>query len=114
MDASDMLDIIHVFFEESHSYSSNEHAHRVSRTREVMYESLYEYTYPYAYNEQTGSYNSRGFDLSEEELSQIDEQDSSDDIVPFSPKKRKAYVPPTNVNPDSPKPFGSILDAPLG
>lgn len=109
-----MLDILHVFFEESHSYSSNEHASRVSRTREVMYEALYESLYPYAYNEQTGSYKSNGFDLSDEELTDINEQASSDDIVPFSPKKRKAYVPPTEANPDSPKPFGSILDAPLG
>ena len=106
-----MLDVFHVLFEESHSYVSDEHATRVSHTREIMYKSLYDYDYPYAYKRQaSGVSTSNGFDLPEEELP---DSGSADDIVPFSPK-RKAYVPPTEANPNSPKPFGSILDAPLG
>jgi hypothetical protein len=39
-----------------------------------------------------------------------------DDVVPVDPLKgpTKSYVPPTDFNPDSIKPFGDVLDAPLG
>jgi hypothetical protein len=65
--------------------------------------------YPYAAEKQN---NANRF--SNPEDFDVEEEDSSEEIKIFNPKARKPYVPPTNVNPDSAKPFGSILDAPIG
>lgn len=103
-----MLDVLHVFLEESYSLSTNEHVLRVSAARESIYQNLYEVEYPYAAdrpNNASKFSNPEDFDV---------EDDESEEIKIFNPKARKPYVPPTNVNPDSAKPFGSILDAPIG
>jgi hypothetical protein len=38
------------------------------------------------------------------------------DVTPFDPKKAavKPFVPATDINENSPKPFGKVLDGPLG
>ena len=42
-------------------------------------------------------------------------QVSEPELKPFEPKKKpKPYLEPTSVNANSSKPFGDILDSPLG
>jgi hypothetical protein len=41
---------------------------------------------------------------------------ADDGLTPFNPRNKdvKPYIPPTEVDPDSYNPFGSVLDAPIG
>lgn len=109
MEASDMLDVLHYLFEEDNSYFSEEHMRSKEELRRVVYESLYgvEYKYKLA-KDPTKSRNYVEDDL--------DNFDDEDDLTPFDPLKAptKAYLPPTPFNPDSAKPFGTILDPPMG
>ena len=106
MEASEMVDVIHYLFEEDASrYSSGEQAEAVSAMRTQLYLS-YNKTYRYATKSSSnpgktympkGAAADYGFD---------------DPIVPDT--ATKAYIPPTEFNPESYLPFGSDLDAPLG
>ena len=110
MEARDMLDVIHYFFEEDMFYSSAEQAEGRDRARQQIYQQFYESEYPYAVNVgnsmNASGVTSKNFDIEEEEL------------VPFDPlqknKPTKPFIPPTPVNAKSTQPFGSVLDGPLG
>jgi hypothetical protein len=114
MEASNMLDVLHYFFEEDLFYSSVEQADGRDRSREAIYRDFYNSSY--AYSTQAGSNTAGGgvtknFDdyefMSEEE----------EKIVPFDPlQKKKAVKPfirPTNVNAAADQPFGNMLDGPI-
>lgn len=106
MDMSDMLDVIHFFMEEDFSQAStSEQSEAKDKARELIYSSLYSRTYSLGKKRSNyQSANSSGEFYSEEE------------IVPVDPLKgpTKSYVPATDFNPESSKPFGDVLDAPLG
>lgn len=87
-----MVDVIHYFFEEDARYKSAEEAEAVSAMRTRLYSSLYGETYTYTVS--TGASRQGGVGA------------GSDDLKP--------YIPPTQVDSDSPLPFGTALDAPLG
>lgn len=87
-----MLDVVHYFFEEDARYSSAEEAEAVTRMRSQIYSGLYGTTYKYAVKTNV-SPGASG---------------SVDDMA------LKPYVPPTEVDIDSPMPYGSVLDAPIG
>ncbi len=89
-----MLDVLHYFFEEDSKYSSIEEAESVSALRTTIYGELYGTTYKYKMK----SRNNPGNSTSE----------YSD------PNELKPYIPPTEFNPESSNPFGSVLDAPIG
>lgn len=117
MDASDMLDVIHYFFEDDINMSSGEQAEARDKTRTMLYREFYKRPYAHATGVSaqqkrttTAGANSYEFDTSDDD-DEIDEP-----INPFSPSKRdtKPYVPPTNFNANAAKPFGEVLDAPLG
>lgn len=90
LDSADMVDVIHYFFDEDMRYASYESALMHSKLREQIYGSLYEKHYKYAMK-----------DSSSLDVSSVDEG-------------IKPYVPPTEFNPESSNPFGSVLDAPIG
>lgn len=90
---SDMLDVVHFFFEEDSRYLSQEEVESVSATRTQVYETLYGVTYNY-------KVKSRGKTTSTSTgISDLDEV--------------KPYIPPTEFDPGSSNPFGSVLEAPL-
>lgn len=92
MDASDMVDVIHYFFEEDALAVSEIHAETRSQIRKGLYEKLYGTTYAYSSSKSTSQpQEAWGPDL---------------DAV-------KPYIPPTEFDPDSFNPFGSVLDAPV-
>ena len=104
-----MLDLLHFYFEEDNTYSSEDSARSQSRIRESLYESMYGRTYKYKYVESKQS-NEPAYSLDEaEELPE-------EDLKPFDPLSGppKEYFAPTELNESSAKPFGSVLDAPLG
>lgn len=92
MELSDMLDVIHYFYEEDLNFSTHEQLKMAEKRRVYIYREMYQTEYRY----------------------QI--EDSSESVSPFDPAGggTKPYVPPTEFNPDSANPFGSVLDAPIG
>ena len=107
MELADMLDVIHVIFEDDiTSVASAEQVDVKEKVREVIYRDFYETTYKY---KTTKKRQNTGFDNS------VGDFDYSD-ITPFDPSSQavKPFVPATDFNPDMQKPFGSTLDAPLG
>jgi hypothetical protein len=104
MDMSDMLDVIHVILEDDiTSAQSGEHIDAKDKVRTLFYREFYDKTYILANKSSNRSYVNLDLPLDEE-------------IKPFDPKtpERKPYFPPTQINEDSVKPFGDVLDAPLG
>lgn len=85
-----MLDVIHYFFEEDSNFVSQEHAIITERRRVRLYKNLYGVEYPYAVIE-------RG---------QSESSENGETVKP--------YIEPTEFDPDSANPFGSILDSPIG
>lgn len=107
MEASDMLDVLHYFFEEDLYYSSAEQAEGRDRARQRIYEDFYNKRYPYASS--SGQGVSRNFD--------VDIAEEVEEVTPFDPMQKmqptKPYVAPTPVNASSRLPFGNVLDGPM-
>ena len=100
-----MLDVIHFMFEEDSRYSTGEEAEAVSNLRKSIYATMYNTNYVYAYASNSANNGGRRY-VSDSSPTAIDD---------FAmPKETKPYVPPTEFNPNSSMPFGSVLDAPLG
>jgi hypothetical protein len=101
MDLSDMLDVIHYFYEEDMNYSTLEQLQMTDTRRISIFEGLY--GTPYLYS----SKNSK--DGSDSDFGNINQ---------FNPagggSETKPYIPPTEFDPDSFNPFGQVLDAPIG
>lgn len=89
-----MLDVVHYLFEEDSRYRSQEEAESVSAVRTQVYEVLYGTTYRY----KMGKSRNNTTGVSSDAL--------SDSAV-------KPYIPPTEFDPDSLSPFGSVLEAPV-
>lgn len=105
--ASDMLDVIHFLLEDDLTGVVNqEQSDAKDQIRQQIYSSMYKTEYAYSAKKQT-DFSALDDPLGEE-----------DDIpVPVDPFERsgavKPYTPATDFDPDSLKPFGSLLDAPL-
>jgi len=103
MEMSDMLDVMHFFMEEDFSQSSTaEQSEAKDKARELIYSSLYNRTYTLGKkrsNYQTANSSGEFY------------EDSSVDPLK---EPTKSFIPATDFNPNSPKPFGDVLDAPLG
>ncbi len=104
MDAADMVDVLHYYFEEDLNIVSQEQVAAKSESRSVIYRTLYGTTYKYRIDAGIKSSNNAS------------SSPSYDDLVPFDPSNNvtKPYVPPTEFDPDAATPFGRTLDAPLG
>lgn len=99
---SDMLDVLHYYMEEDFRVSSAEQAEARDKARSVIYTSLYNKKYKFKNSENT---------YSQDTASGYNEFVSDEDPLKGP---TKSYVPPTDFNPSSEKPFGDILDAPIG
>jgi len=102
-----MIDVLHYYFEEDLMVDSKEEVENKTRIRSLLYREMYHKAYKYGNSTSAGSYNYST--ASDGYLG--DEDDTVDD--PVKPAS-KPYVPPTDFNPDSAKPFGRIVDEPLG
>jgi len=110
MEAEEMVDVLHYYFEEDLNVSTAEAQQARSETRSVVYGTLYGIPYKYKV---AGSGSSNFADGSQ--IPTDGYYGDDDDIKPFDPMNNvtKAYVPATEMDADSPLPFGKILDAPL-
>jgi hypothetical protein len=104
MEASEMLDVVHYYFEADARYSSGEEAEGVSKLRTSLY-GLYEKTYVYAVSSSSRNQSGRTYVNGNDE-----------DLLPteFSPQQTKSFAPATEVNAESHLPFGPVLDSPVG
>lgn len=94
MSMSQMLDVIHFFYEEDSRFSTVEEAEAVSELRSTIYGMLYGTPYKYKIKtSRSGAGGAGGFE-------------SSGGVKP--------YIPPTDFDADSPLPFGDVLESPLG
>jgi hypothetical protein len=111
MDAPDMIDVLHFFFEEDFRFVSQEDSISRDELRMRMYKEMYDVDYAYSLNR----------DLGDNESMQLDSPPVSDEslemdvINPFNPRERevKPFVQSTTLNDDQFNPFGSLLDDPL-
>lgn len=106
-----MLDVIHFFFEQDFGLPTQEASSRVSIMRETLYENMYNTKYKYAIDNQKTA--SESITYTDEDVKEANEASQLSDINPFKPATQ-GYTPATIVNPTSPKPFGNLVDAPLG
>ena len=107
-----MLDVIHYYFEQDHRYVSFEEASFKDQFRSSIFKNLYHSEYKFASDsdEDIPDYTN--------DMSELDSpmEHTPEKIEPFNPRAKsvKRFIEPTNFNEDSSKPFGSILDEPLG
>jgi len=94
MELSDMLDVIHFFFEEDSRFSTAEEAEGVGALRTSIYRDLYGVKYKYAPTKR------KNRNLNEDYYSDLNET--------------KPYIPPTEFDPTTSNPYGDLLDAPIG
>lgn len=116
LDAPDLLDVLHFFFEEDvGSLTTAEQADAREKTRTQLYASLYSKTYAYASTKNSTSYIDNSVVLPAE-----DDVEDNEMPAPLDPAARSAsaftkpYVPPTRMNSNPQRPFGTTLDGPLG
>ena len=106
MPATEMLDVLHYFFEDDVNYSTAEQAEAREKTRSSLYQELYNSTYKYTTGQGASG---QPVDFDGDEVSEEEEE-----INPFTVKAAaKPYVAPTNFDPNAKTPFGKTLDAPM-
>jgi hypothetical protein len=118
MEATDMLDVIHYFFEDDLAVASAEQQEARSNTRSSVYRTLYGTTYKYAIKKSGSEGGSYTYAADGSEIPTDGFYGTDEDITPFDPnenvkKATKPFVPATDMDADSPLPFGRVLDAPL-
>jgi hypothetical protein len=110
MEASDMLDVLHYFFEEDMYYASAEQAEGRDRSREIIYRDFYNASYPYASQRSSNTAGGQGITRNFDDLEE-------EEIVPFDPMQKqkpvKPFIPPTVVDARAEQPFGTMLDGPI-
>lgn len=111
-----MLDVVHYFFEDDLLSESAEYSEAKSKMRSRLYQDMYETTYKYPVGDSGKSYNystaSGDSDLPSEGFA----EEGLDPFDPDRPDKgpTKPFVPATEFDPDTPNPFGQLLDPPAG
>ena len=114
MESTAMLDVLHYFFEDDLNYSTPEQAEARDKMRSSLYGQLYNTTYKYSSGagSSRSTATSRDFDIDDEITPVNLKERKIDSFNPAVPPK--PHTAPTPVNINSAKPFGSVLDAPLG
>lgn len=119
-----MLDVFHYFLEEDYRYTSEYEPVYKDAFRENLLKSFYGIDYKYKnqdYNREQREDINRISDNLENYKMEWNTPESENDpelesLTPFNPRKSDAqpYIAPTEMANDDQKPFGNILDSPLG
>lgn len=106
----DLIDVLHFLFESDVTAPHDgDHLKAIENIRSEIYSSLYDHEYKY----RTGNAASTGPDVVG--YSENDDMDMPVPIDPFEKSNSvKPFVPATQLIEDSSRPFGRVLDAPLG
>lgn len=126
MEASEMLDVLHVLLEDDNTFSSEEQMVSKNKLRTVIYEDWYGKTYKYKIDTSKKKGSKAGSDSPygvAENAAGVPSTQSFEDVDelaglnPFNPREQqetKPLIPFTNFDPEDELPFGGVLDAPLG
>jgi hypothetical protein len=113
----DMLDIVHYFFECDVFTTAEEHQARTS-VRQLLYRELYGREYTFDDSADSGVREFGTQEVASGDFfpaTQVTADQFGATTASGGPKlTHKPYIPPTPVDPTSAKPFGNVLDAPLG
>lgn len=111
-----MLDVIHYFFDQDNNYQTAEQAEAQSMIRRSVFKEWYGKEYKYGVPEKKNDFGEQSFVATD-----FDETTPDTDVTPVDPFKKargegqiKTFIPATDFDASSSKPFGSTLDAPLG
>lgn len=109
--AHEMVDVLHFLFEEDLDATSGEQAEAQTKARELIYNDLYGEKYKYGVKSSQNKYNTPGYTPDNDGFY----GQEVDDIQVFDPMSQptKPYVPPTDFEENSSRPFGGLLDEPL-
>lgn len=101
MAANDMLDVLHYYFEQD-NVDEKEVAEAKAEMRTQLYGMLYERSYTWGKSTSGSSH-------------EFGTQEIGSDPMGAAPElTHKPYVPPTAVDPTAQRPYGTLLDPPLG
>ena len=110
---ADLLDALHYLFEDDLTPSTGEQQEARENVRKSIYVDLYgDESY-----EWVAKRDERGkgqFSGSAPRVTTASGQQVLDGMPPEPELTHKGYIPPTKVDPAAAKPFGDVLDAPLG
>lgn len=114
-----MLDVLHFYFEDEHTYTSEEHMYSKLKLRESIYEGMYGVNFKYKAPPRKGDtgVTRYGGTPTSQDLENLEIEDDLSGLKPFNPRENqptKPQIKATAFDPDADRPFGSILDAPLG
>lgn len=110
LQAPELLDVLHYFFEVDHKYATAEEAESHSKLRSNIYSTFYNKTYNYGYSSENKSYNySTASGASGNDYAGTNIDDPLKEKPPTKP-----FVPTTSFDAESSAPFGSTLDPPAG
>lgn len=111
---ADLLDALHYMFEDDLAPSSGEQQEARERNREKIYTELYgEERYAWA-TQKDGERRTGGTPSGVPRVTTASGQQVLDGMPDDPEFEHKAYIPPTEFDPAAGKPFGDVLDAPLG
>ena len=114
-----MLDVLHFLFEEDWVPTSPEMVQARSDVRVAMYRDMYGSDYKYkvaSKNKNVNPQNGRQYTDRAMDDTYTNDLDDLAAEKPFDPRTAppKPFTPATKFDPDSARPFGNALDAPLG
>ena len=109
-----MMDVLHFLFEEDFTATSEAHAKSRSEIRKVLYGEMYGVAYNFDLGDTPRDPSNVSPALNDDD--EFLDYDPLSEVKPFSPREKKEtipYVPVTEFDPTSAKPFAD-LDGPLG
>jgi len=107
--AQDMFDITHYFFETDNLGTKEEQDAKLDMRR-MLYRDLYDRPYSWMEGASTGS--GKGKNAGGQAAQDFGTQEVGG--APTKQLSHKPFVPATPMDPSAAKPFGDLLDAPLG
>jgi hypothetical protein len=113
MPAQDMLDVVHYFFE-SDAVGEKEEQDAKRKLRGVLYNQLYDRPYTWGADETGGTHEFGTQETASGEMFSSSQLLTRDTVDGAPGLTHKPYIPPTPMDASSPKPFGNLLDEPLG
>lgn len=114
-----MLDVLHFYFEEDNTFTSEDQASSRSKLRERIYSEWFNKPYKYKYTSSSESKKSNNFIPADYETEGMETMSDEESAIPFDPLKPANKSPlgmdsVTPFDPNADNPFGGILDAPAG
>jgi hypothetical protein len=117
MNAEALLDILHYLFEEDLMASASGYPETTLRKdgiRKTLYEKIYDRAYRVPGSQEPDSEPIPGTAHGSDGDNDDDLDRELQELAAMQVTARKKYIPPTDMDPSKAKPFGDVLDGPMG